>query len=122
MNDSISRQAALDHLRKRLFETANNNVGYRCDAGRVFADAADRVHGWLDEIPCARELPAQQWTPVTEGLPKNSEPVLVTLADGEVTTDEYWGDAVNTEDEGWGLSMIGIVAWMPLPEPYEEEQ
>lgn len=51
MSDLISRQKALDHLRKRLIQTANNNVGFVCDAGSTFEDASERVKAWLDEVP-----------------------------------------------------------------------
>ena len=51
MDDLISRQKTLDHLRKRLIQTANNNVGFVCDAGSTFEDASERVKTWLDEVP-----------------------------------------------------------------------
>lgn len=51
MSDLISRQKALEHLRKRLIQTANNNVGFVCDAGLTFEDASERVKTWLDEVP-----------------------------------------------------------------------
>jgi len=51
MDDLISRQKALEHLRKRLIQTANNNVGFVCDAGATFEDASERVKTWLDEVP-----------------------------------------------------------------------
>ena len=52
-NDTISRQETLEHLRKRLIETAFNNVGYECDAGKVFEDASKRLDVWLSEVPSA---------------------------------------------------------------------
>lgn len=54
MDDSISRQATIDLLRKRLIETANNNVGFTCDAGQVFEDASERIKYWIDELPSAQ--------------------------------------------------------------------
>lgn len=57
MSDLISRQAALDHLRKRLIQTANNNVGFVCDAGLTFEDASERVKTWLDEVPSIDAVP-----------------------------------------------------------------
>lgn len=53
MDELISRQKALDHLRKRLIQTANNNVGFVCDAGSTFEDASERIKTWLDEVPSA---------------------------------------------------------------------
>ena len=54
MSDLIDRQAAIDLLRKRLIETANNNVGFKCDAGQVFEDASERIRYWIDELPSAQ--------------------------------------------------------------------
>ena len=54
MDDLISREAVLDLLRKRLIETANNNVGFTCDAGQVFEDASERIRYWIDELPSAQ--------------------------------------------------------------------
>lgn len=48
MNDLISRQAAIEHIKKRLYETAlNNETGYP-----YYEEMADnRVSVWLDEVP-----------------------------------------------------------------------
>ena len=51
MGDLISRERALVHLRKRLYETALNNVGYVTDASEIYEDVADkRLDVWLNEI------------------------------------------------------------------------
>lgn len=54
MSDLISRQDAIELLRKRLIETANNNVGFTCDAGQVFEDASERIRYWIDELPSSQ--------------------------------------------------------------------
>ena len=47
----LNKQTVLEHLYKRLIETANNNVGFECDAGIVFEEiATDRIKTWLDEV------------------------------------------------------------------------
>ena len=47
----LNKQTVLEHLYKRLIETANNNVGFECDAGIVFEEiATDRIETWLDEV------------------------------------------------------------------------
>lgn len=52
MSDYIDRRSALKHLYKRLIETANNNVGFKCDAGIVYEDVAtDRLKTWINEVP-----------------------------------------------------------------------
>ena len=50
-DDLISRQAAIDHLKKRLYETAlNNNTEHP-----YYEEIADnRVDIWLNELPSAQ--------------------------------------------------------------------
>ena len=39
------------HLKKRLYETAVNNVGVKCDADVVYSDIAEkRLEAWMNEI------------------------------------------------------------------------
>lgn len=62
-----------------------------------------------------------KWIPVSEKLPKDPRPVLVTILwhepydNYEVSIEEYWDNG-----DGWG-DWLGaeIVAWMPLPKPYK---
>lgn len=61
MDDLISRQATLDHLRKRLIQTAYNNVGFVSDAGSTFEDASERVKTWLDEVPSIDAVKHGKW-------------------------------------------------------------
>lgn len=52
MGDLISRETARKHLKKRLLETALNNVGYVADASEIYEDVADeRIDAWINEIP-----------------------------------------------------------------------
>ena len=54
MAEYIDRRSALNHIYKRLIETANNNVGFKCDAGIVYEDAAtNRIKTWINEVPSA---------------------------------------------------------------------
>lgn len=54
MDDLISRQAAISHLKKRLIETAINNTGITALCDSIYADTADnRIETWIMEIPSA---------------------------------------------------------------------
>ena len=54
----LNKQTVLEHLYKRLIETANNNVGFECDAGIVFEEiATDRIKTWLDEVQTVDAIP-----------------------------------------------------------------
>lgn len=59
-----------------------------------------------------------RWIPCEERLPKEYNPYLVCEEDGECIV--HW-----LEDADWARRMIkndGIVAWMPLPDPYVGER
>ena len=144
MNDLISRKDAIEHLKKRLWETALNNEG---EAAEVFAEIADdRLDTWMAEI-----RPAQQWIPVkyrpmTEDekaywldrlwydgecelsdnmmfdcqMPDDGQKILVCSKCGNIWIDTHEDDGGLMgleENDDWE----GIVAWMPLPEQYKEE-
>lgn len=56
------------------------------------------------------------WIPVEERLPKEHTRVIATFDDDFVATVEYADDWELWADSG------EVVAWMPLPEPYKEDQ
>lgn len=52
MDKLISQQAAIDKIKKRLFETAFNNVGIKQNIDETLIDVAEnRLKNWLDELP-----------------------------------------------------------------------
>ena len=57
-DDLISRQAVIEHLSKRLYETALNNV----DKSEVYIDIAEnRLTGWVDELPSIQPKEKTGW-------------------------------------------------------------
>lgn len=71
------------------------------------------------EVTKIRHLPSAEaeWIPVSERLPREYAQYLVCFEDGECYV--YW-----LEDSDWAKGMAekeGIIAWMPLPEPYKED-
>ena len=56
------------------------------------------------------------WIPVTEGLPKESGSFQVTTTHGKVAIYFFVADSISSH-EYWERS---VIAWMPLPEPYQE--
>lgn len=61
-----------------------------------------------------------KWIPVSERLPEKYVDVLVTYMHKENT---YVRTAFLCSKKGWCTSLqhdLNVVAWMPLPKPYEE--
>lgn len=75
--------------------------------------------GLLSAIDELERLPAvNRWIPVTEGLPEENARYLVT--------NSQWGYfeiSINAWIDGeWLFPEEDPIAWMPLPEPWEEEE
>lgn len=72
---------------------------------------------WLEELKSLREK--SKWIPCSERLPENAMNVIAQFSDGTVTELRYAGNGIF---EGiYEYSTRVIIAWMPLPEPYEGE-
>lgn len=109
MNDLIDRKAAIDAV----------------NVGNLHPGIIKSLKSIIEEIPSA-----QQWTPVTEGLPKItehhvSEVVICYLANGAYcfgSLEENIFGQVGWDcerDDEYHQPVGEVVAWMPLPEPYE---
>ena len=82
----------------------------------------------------ALELPDDGWIPVEERLPEEdhwlggsgkqfSDNVLVSIINRD--DEDEWVDVSQTIDGNWTLELpryCKIIAWMPLPEPYETKE
>lgn len=63
----------------------------------------------------------EKWIPVTEKLPDTDEMMLVTCKTqkGMLNVNRAYYDGNFWHGSG---SMSGVIAWMPMPEPYKEEK
>ena len=60
MDKLISQQAAIDVIKKRLFETAFNNVGIKQNVDETLVDVAEnRLENWFNELPSAQPEPCE---------------------------------------------------------------
>lgn len=81
--------------------------------------------GWSEETVDAIEmgihaLKETQWIPCSERLPEDNADVIICFYSGEVTEMRYLGNGIF---QGvYEHTTKAIVAWMPLPEPYREEE
>ena len=74
-----------------------------------------------DEINALRKREAHNgWIPVEERLPEGEEMVLVTCQtkSGRKSVNRAWYGEGFWHGTG---SMSGVIAWRPLPEPYQPE-
>lgn len=113
----IDRDAAIAVMFRRYHEAAKswNERGKDADYGAMVA--LDRAGNELAKLPAEEDRPAFRWIPISERKPtKNDHKDGVVLAyheNGIIKFNACIGDE-------WVLGEP--IAWMPLPEPYEEEQ
>ena len=112
--DLISRQA-VDELSKELVHITRDKADFLCNFWER-----------LQKLPPVnpQEL---KWIPVSERLPDKYDEYLVTKTtrDAEIEKGYHRFTYVEvmryTRYSHWGLKTCGVVAWMPLPEPYKAE-
>lgn len=76
--------------------------------------ASEQWNIWCDAYQ--NDVPV--WIPVAEQLPEEGAEVIVTV-DGGDKIDTFVSSDVCVA-EGW-QNWNGVIAWMPLPEPYKPE-
>lgn len=86
---------------------------YHCKVAKL---ATEDVIELVDTLDAVRE-----WIPVAAELPEEGQMVLVT------TKTQKGIKSINRAYQSGGFwhgsgSMAHVTAWMPLPEPYEEEE
>jgi len=109
MDDLISRQAAIEAIEKYDFsfpEYMERFVTELRDAMKE--DLKDDIAN----LPSAQ--PEQRWIPCSERLPDKNGKYLVVGRQKAINILKF--------DGGRWYGKWGVVAWMPLPEPYREER
>lgn len=114
-SDCISRQAALDAIKKleKPAPTAQH-------LSAIF-DCEDTI----EALPSAQ--PEQRWIPCSERLPEDEEEVIVSVRDdsGDNTLDYSSCGWYACAGDFWVVDNEAnerVVAWMPLPKPWKGEK
>lgn len=85
------------------------------------ARGLEQAAGIVGKVRCEE---VQHWTPCNERLPKDDEIVMVTACfyGNPLVFSAYLegGEWIGEEATHW--SRESILAWMPLPNPYREEE
>ena len=111
MNDLISRQEAM------AFPLSWNHRDKEHGSDE-FISGVECYRDYIEELPSAQ--PEQQWIPVSERLPEKNGRYLVSNTKWGANEVD-WNIFYKEPKEGW-LWEEGVIAWMPLPEPYKGEE
>lgn len=112
--DELIRRQAMKNMITNHWSDFSNAINYRTALACV------------DAVPTFTPTqPEPHWIPVTERLPNRDELVLVTYKiTGRIHLCKYLDDG--SENSWWSYINDScawnnmILAWMPLPEPYNE--
>ena len=82
----------------------------------------DYMNAVAEGVKSGIKIATPRWYPVTERLPEKNKRVLLcdrcTVFVGKLGNEGYW--IFEPTEIGMCTKQSDILAWMPLPEPYEE--
>lgn len=67
-----------------------------------------------------KELPDNRWTPMSKKKPKPHHEYIVTIEGATTKSTRLFWDGEYWYDEHW--SPYSVIAWMPFPEVYKEDE
>lgn len=96
-----------------------NKAGVKFDC--IFEETLDYIdidYTHLNKTVRYEKQPHGEWIPCSERLTEKYRAYIVTDETGAVFEYDY--NNLTIHDGKWSYCMREIVAWMPLPEPYEK--
>ena len=95
------------------------NNGYRCTRTETVIDRDYEYQERLSDCPL-HEGKLKEWIPVSERLPEKVGYYLTTI----LSNDGYhrYRDIIYFGDDKQWTRDCNVIAWMPLPEPWKEEE
>ena len=127
-----------DALKEKYFKLLDSAKELGTQVSPCFIDNAPTVlhdnysMGYQDGVKkVLLERPQGKWIPVSERLPEDAFGCLVTIWDTDRRTQEEYEYvlpyAVGYDGETWNdcdgeVIPYEVIAWMPLPEAYKEEE
>lgn len=114
VGDIISRQAVLEVLKNNRYRFNISQEGY-CEGKVLWSEnlIKDDARKEIEQLPSVTPKENTDWIPVSERLPEESKRYVVATKYNDVMTDFYTGE---------GFLGDGIIAWMPLPAPFEPQE
>lgn len=88
----------------------------------IFANAPEALQvmgakGFYDAV-CRMAQGKSNWIPVEEQIPDDDTDMIVCKSDGIIDIAFWNGDAWMSLDSNY---ILNVLAWMPLPEPYNPQ-
>ena len=111
--DCISRQAVKDIICSGVSIDTDADKEYVCEL--------------IDKLPSVTPKEKTGWIPVSERLPEDKTYVLTTIKvpNRIAHARSGWYDGgffMNDNGDTWRATDIEVIAWMPLPAPFEPQE
>ena len=122
----VNLQPCKDSISREWLKNAIHNFYH----GLKHTPTEEDIQAYIDAAPPVN-LTKTGWIPVSERVPEDSGEYLVTVIDEDVETYKHTGIAwyahpkdYDVKEGDWRELMIDekVIAWMPLPKPYEPQE
>lgn len=119
---ALEQQTCEDAVSRTAVEKITWEEPSYTDALNVLTEVREKIR----QLPSVNPQPKTGWIPVSERLPEDSELVLFSTKTDRVFEGRFFADNTDHQwyafrDETFAWNNV-VIAWMPLPEPYEPQE